>query len=73
MSVKLVCAMPNPGKPGVPRGMFFPDTPEGRRRADEFVRREDRPGWGVFECVSEFHDDAGLDELVAVLKANGWK
>jgi hypothetical protein len=59
--------MPNPGTARAAR------HPEGRRRADEFIRREDRPGWGVFECVSEFHDDAGLNELVAVLRANGWK
>ena len=71
--VKLICAMPNPGCPGSPSGLFFPDTPEGNKRAEEFARIHDRPGWGVFECVGTFHDDADLDTFSAVLAANGWR
>jgi hypothetical protein len=70
--VKLICALPNPGSPGAPRGVFYPDTPEGRQRAEEFSKKEDRPGWGVFECPNSFHDDADEMTFEWVLKQNGF-
>jgi hypothetical protein len=30
--------------------MFYPDTPEGNRRAEAFSKEHDRPGWGVFDA-----------------------
>jgi hypothetical protein len=73
-TVKLIVALPNPGCRGVPRGLFYrPDTEEGRRQASEFMRTEDRPGWGVFQCMLSFHENAGMQEFSDVLRRNGWK
>ena len=52
MTLRLICALPEPGCTGAPRGLFYEDTPEGRERAQEFAKQQDRPGWGVFECAS---------------------
>jgi hypothetical protein len=55
-SYSLIVALPNPGQPGSPRGLFFQRTAEGHARAEEFARREDRPGWGVFETLHSFKE-----------------
>jgi hypothetical protein len=75
MALRLICALPNPGRPGAPRGMFYPDTPEGEKRAAEFTKQQDRPGWGVFECAClRFKDDADLEATFAwVLEQNNIK
>lgn len=52
----LIVALPNPGQPGSPRGLFYQQTSDGRAKAEEFSRREDRPGWGVFECACSFRE-----------------
>ena len=71
---KLICALPNPGSGGSPRGLFYdPDTVEGQRLADEFAYKEDRPGWGVFELLNPVVDSADLDTFHRILEANGWK
>jgi hypothetical protein len=71
--VKLICALPNPGCAGVPRGLFYRDDEEGQRRAEAFAKQEDRPGWGVFEPVELFHDDADEKTFAWVLEQNGFK
>jgi hypothetical protein len=72
MTLRLICALPNPGCPGAPRGMFYADTPEGRERAQEFAKQQDRPGWGVFESICSFKDHADLQETFEwVLEQNG--
>jgi hypothetical protein len=53
--------------------MFYPDTPEGKRRAEEFSREQDRPGWGVFDSVALFHDDADEETFKWILEQNGFK
>ena len=65
-SYRLIVALPNPGEPGSPRGLFYQQTPDGRAKALEFSQREDRPGWGVFECVSSFTEASwdAFDEVV---------
>jgi hypothetical protein len=73
MSLRLICALPNPGCPGAPRGLFFADDDTGRARAREFAQREDRPGWGVFESLAVFKDTADMDTFSWVLKQNGWE
>jgi hypothetical protein len=71
MGLKLIVAAPNPGCPGTPRGLFYPNTPKGNKAAEEFARNEDRPGWGVFESACTFRDDAGLETFQWVLEQNG--
>jgi hypothetical protein len=54
--------------------MFYPDTPEGEKHAAEFSKQQNRPGWGVFECISSFRDDADLQATFSwVLEQNGVK
>jgi hypothetical protein len=36
--VRLICALPNPGCAGAPRGLFYADTPEGKKRAEVFAK-----------------------------------
>jgi hypothetical protein len=69
--VRLICALPNPGCVGAPRGFFYADTPEGRKQAETFAKEQDRPGWGVFECIGKFHDDADETTFKWVLAQNG--
>lgn len=72
MALRLICAIPNPGCSGTPRGLFFQNTPEGEKLAAEFAQREDRPGWGVFETPNSFRDDAGtLETFNSLLKDHG--
>jgi hypothetical protein len=74
MTLRLICALPNPGCPGAPRGLFYRDTPEGRASAAVFARQQSRPGWGVFECPNPLREDVEEGELFArVLDANGWR
>jgi hypothetical protein len=69
--MRLICAVPNPGTRGAPRGLLYPDTPEGRQQANEFAREQNRPGWGRFDLISSLREDADLETFLAVLRANG--
>jgi RecA-family ATPase len=53
-----ICSLPNPGIQGAPRELFYPDTPEGHARAEEFAQRENRPGRGVYDCIGKLKDGA---------------
>ena len=73
MSLRLICALPNPGCPGAPRGLFYRDTPEGRAQAQAFAKQEDRPGWGVFDCLNPIRDDIDPQRAFEqILKDNGF-
>jgi hypothetical protein len=72
MTLRLICAIPDPGNAGSPRGLFYDNTPEGHAHAKEFARAQDRPGWGVFECVSTFREPT-MEAFDEVLKLNGWR
>jgi hypothetical protein len=71
MALRLIVALPNPGCDGAPRGLFYPVTAEGLQRAEEFARQEDRPGWGVFQSMLTFGDDAGPETFDWILERNG--
>ena len=43
-----VCSLPNPGEPGSPRECIADDP----RVIEAFAQREDKPGRGVYDCVS---------------------
>jgi hypothetical protein len=74
MSLKLICAMPNPGCPGAPRGLFYdPDTVEGRVQAEEFAEQQNRAGYGVFDSIARFKDTADERTFAWVLEQNGWR
>jgi AAA domain len=44
---------------------FYPDTPEGHTKAEEFVRQYDRDGWGVYNCVSTLKNKRRAKDSVA--------
>lgn len=72
MALRLICALPNPGCPGAPHGMFYPNTPEGEKLAAAFSKQQDRPGWGVFDSGLLFKDSADLEAAFSwVLDRNG--
>jgi hypothetical protein len=74
MGLRLICALPNPGCPGAPRGLFYQDPDAGRQAAELFAQRENRPGWGVFDSACRFRDDdASLETFDWVLAQNGWQ
>jgi hypothetical protein len=71
--VHLVVAVPNPGEKGAPRGLFYDrDSKEGLRAYEEFKKREDRPGWGVFDTCFSWREGADLAaEFDWILQQNG--
>ena len=74
MTLRLICALPEPGCAGAPRGLFYEDTPEGRERADEFAKQQDRPGWGVFECLNGLCGDIDHTQAFGdILELNGFR
>jgi hypothetical protein len=73
MTLKLICALPEPGHPGAPQGMFYPDTLEGEKGAKEWAREHDGPGWGVFSPCCTFHDNADDETFSWILEQNGFK
>jgi hypothetical protein len=58
MALRYVCSLPNPGTPGVPHELFYSDDEEGRKRAEIFAQRENKPGRGVYDCISTLKDGA---------------
>ena len=48
MYVHYVCSLPNPGEPGEPKELFTDDA----TLVERFVKAEDRPGRGVYECIN---------------------
>ena len=74
--LRYVCSLPNPGTKGAVRELFYPDSPEGRARAEKFARHENKPGRGVYDCIGRLQDGArsrckdtvaDLDQIVADL------
>ena len=55
-SVCLLAA--HPGTKGAVRELFYPDSPEGRARAEKFARHENKPGRGVYDCIGRLQDGA---------------
>jgi RecA-family ATPase len=43
-----ICSLPNPGEPGEPKELFSDDA----ALIERFVKAEDRPGRGVYECIN---------------------
>jgi AAA domain len=42
------CSLPNPGEPGGPKELFSDDP----ALIERFIKAEDRPGRGVYECIN---------------------
>jgi hypothetical protein len=62
MPTYYVCSLPNRGEPGKPRELFTQD----QQAIEEFAKQEDKPGRGVFDCVSVLKDGASRRALETV-------
>jgi hypothetical protein len=81
MLFRCVAAIPNGGGGCVEH--FYEDTPEGRASAEAFARQYDKPGMGVYDCVSPLRERRrtkdnvahieGLHVDIDAYKANGTK
>jgi hypothetical protein len=60
---RCVAALPNVGGNCIEH--FYLDTPEGHQTAETFVQRHNRPGWGVYDCVSLLREERRNKEAVA--------
>src|SRR6516165_129840 len=58
MAKKFTGSFPNPGCAGPVHSIFWADDEEGRRRAEEFAQRENRPGFAIYDSINSFRDDA---------------
>jgi RecA-family ATPase len=61
-----IAAIPNNGGKCVQ--IFYEDTEAGRRTAEAFVREFDRPGWGVYDCVSPLKEKRRAKDAVAEIR-----
>ena len=57
-----VCSLPNPGEPGTPHECIADDP----HVIEAFARREDKPGRGVYDCVSPLKPGARRRSLETV-------
>jgi hypothetical protein len=64
MLFRCVAAIPNGGGGCVEH--FYEDTAQGRASAEAFARQYDKPGWGVYDCVSPLRDRRRTKDNVAL-------
>ena len=64
--MRYVCSLSNPGVPGEPKELITSDS----ALVEKFIKAEDRPGRGVYECINPLTPGANRRNLetVAVLQ-----
>src|SRR5262245_25570783 len=67
---RCVAAIPNTG--GNCAQLFYEDTEEGRAKAEAFVREYDKPGMGVYDCVSPLKEKRRAKDTVAEIPGLHW-
>src|SRR5215472_15830802 len=67
---RCVAAIPNAG--GNCIQLFYEDTEEGRAKAEAFVREYDKPGMGVYDCVSLLKEKRRAKDTVAEIPGLHW-
>src|SRR5262249_11510116 len=67
---RCVAAIPNTG--GNCIQLFYVDTEEGRAKAEVFVREYDKPGMGVYDCVSLLKEERRAKDTVAEIPGLHW-
>jgi len=65
-----VAAIPNTG--GNCAQLFYEDTEEGRAKAEAFVREHNKPGMGVYDCVSLLKEKRRAKDTVAEIPGLHW-
>ena len=63
MLYRCVAAIPNGGGGCVEH--FYEDNAQGRSTAEAFARQYDKPGWGVYDCVSPLRERRRTKDNVA--------
>src|SRR5262245_6892980 len=66
MLYRCVAAIPNGGGGCIEH--FYEDTAEGRASAETFARLHDRPGMGVYDCVSPLRERRRTKDNVAQIE-----
>src|SRR5262249_57785543 len=67
---RCVAAIPNTG--GNCIQLFYEDTEGGRAKAEAFVREYDKPGMGVYDCVSLLKEERRAKATVAEISGLHW-
>src|SRR5262249_3148275 len=67
---RCVAAIPNTG--GNCAQLFYEDTEEGRAKAEAFVREHNKPGMGVYDCVSLLKEKRRAKDTVAEIPGLHW-
>jgi RecA-family ATPase len=67
---RCVAAIPNMGGNCVQ--LFYEDTEEGRAKAEAFVREHDKPGIGIYDCVSLLKEERRAKDTVAEISGLHW-
>src|SRR6266568_7683866 len=66
MLYRCVAAIPNNGGGCIEH--FYEDTAQGRGSAEGFARQHDKPGMGVYDCVSLLRDRRRTKDNVAFIE-----
>src|SRR5260370_33383696 len=66
MLFRCVAAIPNSGGGCIEH--FYEDTSVGRASAEDFARQHDKPGWGVYDCVSPLLERRRTKDNVALIE-----
>src|SRR6516164_739951 len=66
MLYRCVAAIPNNGGGCIEH--FYPDNAEGRSSAEAFARQYDKPGMGVYDCVSPLRERRRGKDNVALIE-----
>jgi hypothetical protein len=66
MLFRCIAAIPNSGGGCVEH--FYEDTAAGRTSAEAFARQHDKPGWGVYDCVSPLRGPRRVKDNVAQIE-----
>ena len=67
---RCVAAIPNAG--GNCIQLFYEDMEEGYARAEAFAREHDKPGMGVYDCVSLLKEERRAKDTVAEIPGLHW-
>jgi hypothetical protein len=70
MVFRCVAAIPNTGGNCIEH--FYEDTPEGHASAESFASQYNRPGWGVYDCVSPLKERQRTKDNVAQIVGLHW-
>jgi len=66
MLFRCVAAIPNSGGKCIEH--FYEDNAGGRASAEAFARQHDKPGMGVYDCVSPLREPRRIKDNVALIE-----